>query len=288
VVKPPSVCNTLLINISEYDIYSKSEKFTDTPDKWKESNFLKDLKVRKIFQFKATEDTLAAYANNSGSNKLCKDTFALRLINIDFNSPLNSIEKNNIKYSAIDADNYIDILFTETGDSSGFYKSDFLKTDSDYITGQYFIYSYSSMDNLNANVYKDRLFIAPRNRLGVIAVDNKPSFPSGTTVFDLLGNFNIIGVRVSIKEFSYGPNPVKTSLSNSMSFFNLMTGSKLKIYSIDGRIVFETTVTDENLSHEFIWNLKNNENKSVATGVYIFVAIDESGKTQKKKIAIIR
>ncbi|MBP7654080.1 T9SS type A sorting domain-containing protein, partial [Candidatus Dependentiae bacterium] len=289
IVKTPAVCSSMEVNISTPDIYTNEERFVDSPVNWKEDQFLSNLRVGKIIQFRTMEDTLSAYANNSGSNRLCVDTFGLKLINNDFNSPRNSSSNSLAKFTGIDEDNFIQIVFTETGDSSGIYKSDILNIQED------FIYSYSSLENYYAKSYKDRLYIAPGDRLSLLTIQSKPVFPQGTPIFDLLGNFYILDQIIPVG-FSYYPNPVKSSPgdynSDYLIFDNIKEESSLKIFSIDGRIVYENNFIPEysynGVKNRFYWNLVNKDNKKVSSGIYIFIATDTNGNIQKKKIAVIR
>ena len=80
------------------------------------------------------------------------------------------------------------------------------------------------------------------------------------------------------------PNPVKLNEHKNVHFLNIPRGSELKIYAIDGSIVFSTTV----LKGYYIWNLRTNSNASVASGIYIYTITTKDKTVITRKLAIIK
>jgi uncharacterized protein YhbP (UPF0306 family) len=79
------------------------------------------------------------------------------------------------------------------------------------------------------------------------------------------------------------PNPCNVSLGQKAVFFsNIPAKSKIEIYSIAGELI--STIDDTTT-----WNLKNNNNEQIATGIYIYVITNTDGEIiQKGKIGVIK
>ncbi len=78
------------------------------------------------------------------------------------------------------------------------------------------------------------------------------------------------------------PNPANVSEGQKEIFFQgLPAKSKIKIYSIAGELV--KTIND---AHS--WNLKNDNNEEVASGVYIYVVTNDAGLKEIGKIGVIK
>ncbi|MDR2192199.1 MAG: T9SS type A sorting domain-containing protein [Endomicrobium sp.] len=95
---------------------------------------------------------------------------------------------------------------------------------------------------------------------------------------------NIIASRINTKVFAY-PNPYKASRhgASGITFANTQAGDRIRIYTIAGEKVFDKTAG----SADFKWELVNDYNYYIASGVYIYY-IESQGKTYKGKIAVER
>ncbi|MDR3113256.1 MAG: T9SS type A sorting domain-containing protein, partial [Endomicrobium sp.] len=95
---------------------------------------------------------------------------------------------------------------------------------------------------------------------------------------------NITAARIDTKVFAY-PNPYKASRhgSSGVVFSNTKTGDRIRIYTVSGEKVFDRAAS----SPDFKWELINDYDYYVASGVYIYY-IESQGKTYKGKLAIER
>lgn len=88
----------------------------------------------------------------------------------------------------------------------------------------------------------------------------------------------------NFNSFKVYPNPVKVNdLKTGIHFENIPINSEIKIFSIAGDLIFETGSEKSHL----IWELNNNHNKRISSGIYIYVI--SFGNIEKTgKIAIIK
>ncbi len=90
----------------------------------------------------------------------------------------------------------------------------------------------------------------------------------------------------SFDELSFAPNPFHVPSSSSVTVDGLVTGSVLKIMSIDGNVVREVRTPGGRVG---FWDGRDEQGRLVSTGVYIVIAYSEDGsKVAKGKIAVIR
>lgn len=81
------------------------------------------------------------------------------------------------------------------------------------------------------------------------------------------------------------PNPVKPSYEGMLTISHLEYKSKVKIINVAGKLICEGYST----GGTFTWNLRDNNNKKVSSGVYIILITDESGKRKATgKVTVIR
>ncbi|OGS21078.1 MAG: hypothetical protein A2252_04075 [Elusimicrobia bacterium RIFOXYA2_FULL_39_19] len=81
------------------------------------------------------------------------------------------------------------------------------------------------------------------------------------------------------------PNPFKISgADNKISFTNLTTQVTIKIFNIAGELV----KTLESTNGLAIWDVKNEIDESVASGVYVYIITNPQGEKKTGKIAIIK
>src|SRR5262249_28993600 len=78
------------------------------------------------------------------------------------------------------------------------------------------------------------------------------------------------------------PVPFKSSQASAITFDRLGSQSKIRIYTISGRLVVSLS-TDQN---RLDWDLKNSSGEKVASGVYYFVIESPEGKKNGKLIII--
>jgi hypothetical protein len=87
------------------------------------------------------------------------------------------------------------------------------------------------------------------------------------------------------------PVPYKPG-SNSMyggdgiTFLGLSDGSNIKIFNVAGELVYEKTI--QNADKKFLWDVRNNSGKKIASGVYVYYITTSDGKKLKGKLAIER
>ena len=83
------------------------------------------------------------------------------------------------------------------------------------------------------------------------------------------------------------PNPFKPSIGHTKIFFtNLTTHTKIMIFNTAGELVYEEE--KDTPTGELSWNVKNNEGKKIASGVYIYLITNDHGHTKRGKLAIVR
>src|SRR3989339_1312791 len=83
------------------------------------------------------------------------------------------------------------------------------------------------------------------------------------------------------------PNPYKPSIGHTKIFFtNLTSHSKIQIFNTSGELVYQDE-RDTPLG-ELTWDTNNNDLKPVASGVYIFMIINDINQMKRGKLAIIR
>jgi len=88
------------------------------------------------------------------------------------------------------------------------------------------------------------------------------------------------------------PNPVTSKHSPQAVFINFPVNKKGKIaiYSSSGQLVFQDDIgpfSAENNNITYTWNLKNNNQRSVSSGVYFYV-VEMGGKIKRGKLAVIK
>lgn len=97
----------------------------------------------------------------------------------------------------------------------------------------------------------------------------------------------MLKVAGSLDELIVYPNPfkVKGAKDNCIKFINLPNNVSLRIYNIAGETVYKKVY--DNTSGGITWDGKNDSNRRVAAGVYIYFLEDKSGHTKTGKISVI-
>ncbi|MDD3625903.1 MAG: SBBP repeat-containing protein [bacterium] len=80
------------------------------------------------------------------------------------------------------------------------------------------------------------------------------------------------------------PNPWKHGDPEEIIISHLPENSKLKIFDISGKLIFES----ESDNSVFVWNLKDNNGTKVSSGVYLCFAFSKNGINRTGKICILK
>ncbi|AKL97422.1 glycosyl hydrolase [Endomicrobium proavitum] len=105
-----------------------------------------------------------------------------------------------------------------------------------------------------------------------------------TSVSDSIDNADFEVTNKFTKVTPY-PNPFKPSKgSTHIAFSNIKAGDKIRVYNLSGDKVFEA---DAAADGDYLWDVKNNSGKNIASGVYMF-HVDSNGKATTGKVAIER
>ncbi|MDI6704535.1 MAG: peptidoglycan DD-metalloendopeptidase family protein, partial [bacterium] len=105
-----------------------------------------------------------------------------------------------------------------------------------------------------------------------------------TTHLTTFGIFSMIAQN--LEDVVVYPNPFKPSKGHTEIRFERLTENvTIRIYNIAGELV---RMEENIITGFFDWDAKNDYGKNVASGVYIYVIIDNEGRIKKGKIAIIR
>lgn len=93
----------------------------------------------------------------------------------------------------------------------------------------------------------------------------------------------------SLAEAHPFPNPFKPNSGlnhNQITFAGLTLGAKIQIFSPAGDPVFEKI--NDTSTDQVQWNAVGDDNKALASGVYLYLITDDRGNKKKGKLAIIR
>ncbi|MFC2061921.1 T9SS type A sorting domain-containing protein [Elusimicrobiota bacterium] len=84
------------------------------------------------------------------------------------------------------------------------------------------------------------------------------------------------------------PNPCRPGLGETVVFSGLTSQSEIRIFNIAGELV--ATLDEEDGDGKYTWPAKNNDGQKLASGIYLYIVIDQNDKTEKSKgkIAILR
>ena len=95
-------------------------------------------------------------------------------------------------------------------------------------------------------------------------------------------------VSFAVADFSpYAfPNPFKPSEGATViTFADLPPGANLKIATVSGDLVYQIKLGASDTQH--VWNVKNQDGKELASGVYLY-SISYPGGTTSGKLAVIK
>ena len=114
--------------------------------------------------------------------------------------------------------------------------------------------------------------------------------PENITFVNLAGDEiqDFIGTKLfatDLSEVKVYPNPYKDEYGTDIiTFANLTENAKIQIYSISGKLVIEAEAD----SIEYKWDLKNEDGKDIASGVYIYYISNDKGDRAVGKFVVIR
>ena len=91
--------------------------------------------------------------------------------------------------------------------------------------------------------------------------------------------------RLNLDDIVIYPNPFRPGEHPVMIFEGLPENASIRIYNIAGELVRSK---EDITTGFFCWYAKNDKEKKVASGVYIYVIKDAKGKIERGKIAVIR
>ncbi|MFH1541312.1 MAG: T9SS type A sorting domain-containing protein [Elusimicrobiota bacterium] len=78
------------------------------------------------------------------------------------------------------------------------------------------------------------------------------------------------------------PNPFKPSLGHTkITFANLTSHTKVKVFNIAGKLVYENE--DDTLNGELVWNASDNDGDPLASGLYIYII---TGRTDSSQVSV--
>ena len=98
----------------------------------------------------------------------------------------------------------------------------------------------------------------------------------------------MLKIGSSLDDLIVYPNPfkIKEAKDGCAKFINLPKNVTLRIYNIAGEMVYKKVY--ENTSGGITWDGKNNSERPVATGVYIYLLKDNNGHKKTGKISVIQ
>ena len=84
------------------------------------------------------------------------------------------------------------------------------------------------------------------------------------------------------------PNPFMPKQGHTvLTFANLPDEGTIKIYTIVGNLVWNHQFAQPEILYS--WDLRNDDDKDIASGIYIYLVKDKSGDVVKKgKFAVVR
>ena len=195
----------------------------------------------------------------------------LQTVNIYFSEPVKAqmvedISNYTLVLPAVDKNNEIEALEYKESYHDSFYVSIRMKKNLEYTNQPYFL----KIDNVED------------------LAGNKISVSGNKCHFSLTG---MIGIK-NLKHLRVYPNPLNKSKSEfdvvvKFIIFPLEVSGKLRIFNLNGELVFEKKVGPYYSPKDFIsWDCKNNEGREVSSGIYLYIL--QMGKyTSKGKIVLI-
>ena len=139
-----------------------------------------------------------------------------------------------------------------------------------YINGAYYTYTTKLEPSSSYSYYFESYDI-----YGVPAIGNSITYDGPIVLSDNLNNLKVY------------PNPYNKNENNKIIFENIPAGNtKIKIYNISGEKVFE--INKDITDGKYEWDIKNNNNHTLSSGIYFYIISDESNNRKMGKLAIIK
>jgi len=156
---------------------------------------------------------------------------------------------------------------------------------------------------LNAVEYSNDPYLPVFGPLSSRYFDIKWSYQNLNVAYSTHNSLNIqdLGVDVS-PQFNVFPNPwkkgdalydfveYKGTMRSGIKFTGLSNDAKIKIFDIKGQLIYSGECEpDYTYGYgQYLWEGQNEENKKVASGVYIYITKDKNGQDRKGKIAVLK
>ena len=100
-----------------------------------------------------------------------------------------------------------------------------------------------------------------------------------------VGLMSSAALAVDLSNLRVFPNPARVNRGDNQITFDNVGAGELKIFNAAGRLVFEKSLDASQTT--FVWDLKNNDNTFVVSGIYVFFL--QSGSDERRgKLGIIR
>jgi len=151
------------------------------------------------------------------------------------------------------------------------------------LTGEIVYSEYSSLEPFSIQkTASDKLILFENNYDEYIIYTNDPNYYVGIDDPD----YQLISNDYNLKNF---PNPVTSSTTISFSLPANAQKAELKIYNIKGQLVktFVPKTSPKGVAINFVWDGKDNHDKTVANGVY-FYKLETSEKQITKKMVLMK
>ncbi|MCK5534927.1 T9SS type A sorting domain-containing protein [bacterium] len=96
------------------------------------------------------------------------------------------------------------------------------------------------------------------------------------------------GVAANLNNVIVYPNPCILSKGHNQVIFSHLTEEvTIKIYNLKGKLITDESITD-NTSGMVAWDVTNNSEEKVGSGIYLYLITNLKGEKATGKIVIIR
>lgn len=118
-------------------------------------------------------------------------------------------------------------------------------------------------------------------------ISTADSFSNEVFAYQITASSGLANQTILIYPNPYKPNdgdPNTGIESKGIIFENLIDNTQINIFDITGQRVFETRT----LGNQYIWDTNNSKGRKIASGVYISIIKEPTGRILKNKIGIVR
>ena len=124
------------------------------------------------------------------------------------------------------------------------------------------------------------------NNVQSIAVDPKTGAVYFASLSGLASLYTTAAAPVETDQgFKVYPNPFRLPATTSLTIDGLLANSKIKILTINGRLVRDLTTDGGRIGS---WDGRDNGGSLVSSGVYFIIGYTDDGNTVKGKVAVLR